>query len=72
MAMAAAMVLMGRKSRSYGCAIQNGEKLEAEFIDIPMVDLPQGTAENCVCSFGGFAWSWGKRAVPNISVALGL
>jgi hypothetical protein len=39
MAMAAAMVLMGRKSGSYGCAIQNVEKLEAEFIDIPMVDL---------------------------------
>ncbi len=40
MAMAAAMVLMGRKSGSYGCAIQNGEKLEADFIDILMVDLP--------------------------------
>jgi hypothetical protein len=40
MAMAAAMVLMGRRSESYGCAIQNGEKLETEFIEIPMVDLP--------------------------------
>jgi hypothetical protein len=40
MAMAAAMVLMGRRSGSYGCAIQNGEKLETEFIKIPMVDLP--------------------------------
>jgi hypothetical protein len=40
MAMAAAMVLMGRRSGSYGCAIQNGEKLEIEFIEFPMVDLP--------------------------------
>jgi hypothetical protein len=40
MAMAASMVLMGRRSGSYGCAIQNDEKLETEFIEIPMVDLP--------------------------------
>jgi hypothetical protein len=40
MAMAAAMALMGRRSGSYRCAIQNGEKLETEFIEIPMVDLP--------------------------------
>jgi hypothetical protein len=39
MTMAAAMVLMGRRSGSYVCAIQNGEKLETEFIEIPMVDL---------------------------------
>jgi hypothetical protein len=38
--MGAAMVLMGRRSGSYGCAIQNGKKLETEFIEIPMVDLP--------------------------------
>jgi hypothetical protein len=40
MAMAAAMVLMERRSGSYGGAIQNGEKLETEFFKIPMVDLP--------------------------------
>ena len=40
MVMVAAMVLMGRRSGSYGYAIQNGEKLETEFIEIPMVDLP--------------------------------
>jgi hypothetical protein len=40
MVMAAAMVLMGRRSGLYRCAIQNGEKLETEFIKIPMVDLP--------------------------------
>jgi hypothetical protein len=40
MAMVAAMVLMGRRSGSYGCAIQNGEKLETEFIEILIVDLP--------------------------------
>jgi hypothetical protein len=40
MAMGVATVLMGRRSGSYGCAIQNGEKLETEFIEIPMVDLP--------------------------------
>jgi hypothetical protein len=40
MAMAAAMVLMGRRSRSYGRVIQNGEKLETEFIEIPIIDLP--------------------------------
>jgi hypothetical protein len=40
MAMAAAMVLLGRGSGSYGCAIQNGEKLDTEFIEIPIVDLP--------------------------------
>jgi hypothetical protein len=39
MAMAAAMVLMGRRLGSYGCAIQNGEELGTEFIEIPMVDL---------------------------------
>jgi hypothetical protein len=33
------MVLMGRRSGSYGCAIQNGEKLKTEFIEIPMADL---------------------------------
>jgi hypothetical protein len=38
--MAAAMVLMGRRSGAYGSEIQNGEKLETEFIKIPMVDLP--------------------------------
>jgi hypothetical protein len=38
--MAAAMMLMGGRSVSYGCAIQNSEKLETEFIEIPMVDLP--------------------------------
>ncbi len=57
MAMAAAMVLMGRRSGSYGCVIQNGEKLETEFIEISMVDLPSGAAKNCVCLFGGFAWT---------------
>jgi hypothetical protein len=40
MAMAAAMLLKGRRSGSYGCAIQNDEKLETESIEIPMVDLP--------------------------------
>jgi hypothetical protein len=40
MAMAAAMVLIGRKSGSHGCAIQNCEKLETEFSKIPMLDLP--------------------------------
>jgi hypothetical protein len=55
MAMVAAMVLMGRRLGSYGCAIQNGEKLETEFIKIPMVHLPLGATENCVCPFGGFA-----------------
>jgi hypothetical protein len=40
MAMATAMVLMGRRSGSYGCVIQIGEKLETEFIEIPMVNLP--------------------------------
>ncbi len=49
------MVLMGRISGSYGCAIQNGKKLETELIKIPMVDLPLGAMENCVCLFGGFA-----------------
>jgi hypothetical protein len=39
MAMAAAMVLIGRRSGSYGCAIQNDEKLETELIKILMVDL---------------------------------
>jgi hypothetical protein len=57
MAMAAAMVLMVRRSGSYGCAIKNGEKLETEFIEIPMVDLLQGAAENHVCLFGGLAWT---------------
>jgi hypothetical protein len=38
--MVAVMVLMGRRSGSYGCAIKHGEKLETEFIEIPMVDLP--------------------------------
>jgi hypothetical protein len=38
--MAAAMVLMGRRSGSYRCVIQNGEKLETELIEIPMIDLP--------------------------------
>ncbi len=51
------MVLMGRRSESHGCAIQNGEKLETELIKIPMVDLPLGAMENCVCPFGGFAWT---------------
>jgi hypothetical protein len=55
--MVAAMVLMGRRSGSHRCAIQNGEKLETEFIEIPMVDLPLGAAENRVCSFGDFAWT---------------
>jgi hypothetical protein len=40
MAMAAAMVLLRGRSGSYRCAIQNDEKLETEFIEIPMVDLP--------------------------------
>jgi hypothetical protein len=57
MAMVAVMVLMGRRSGSYGCAIQNGEKLETELIKIPMVDLPLGATENCVCPFKGFAWT---------------
>jgi hypothetical protein len=57
MAMVAAMVLMGRRSGSYGCAIQNGQKMETELIKIPMVDLPLGAMENCVCPFGGFAWT---------------
>jgi hypothetical protein len=34
------MVLMGRRSGSHGCAIQNGEKLKTELIEISMVDLP--------------------------------
>ncbi len=51
------MVLMGRRSGSYGCALQNGENLETELIKIPMVDLPLGAMENCVCPFGGFAWT---------------
>jgi hypothetical protein len=55
--MAAVMVLMGRRSGSYRCAIQNGEKLETEFIEIPMLDLPIGAAENPVCLFGGFPWT---------------
>jgi hypothetical protein len=55
MVMAAAMVLMGRRSGSYGYAVQNGEKLETELIKIPMVHLPLGATENCVCPFGGFA-----------------
>jgi hypothetical protein len=57
MVMVAAMVLMGRRSGSYGCAIQNGEKMETELIKILMVDLPLGATENCVCPFGGFAWT---------------
>jgi hypothetical protein len=56
MAMAAVIVLMGRRSGSYGCAIQNGEKLETELIKIQMVDLPLDALENCICLFGGFAW----------------
>jgi hypothetical protein len=40
------MALMGRRSESYGCAIQNGEKLETEFIKIPMVDIPLGAMED--------------------------
>ncbi len=52
--MVAVMVLMGRISGSYECAIQNGEKLETELIKIPMVDLPLGATESCVCPFGGF------------------
>jgi hypothetical protein len=55
MAMVAVMVLMGRISGSYGCAVQNGEKLETELIKIPMLDLPLGATENCVCPFGDFA-----------------
>ncbi len=54
--MTAVMVLMGRRLRSY-CAIQNGKKLEIEFIEIPMVHIPLGATENCVCPFGGFAWA---------------
>jgi hypothetical protein len=57
MAMVAAMVLMWRRLESYGCTIQNGEKMEAELIKIPMVDLPLGATKNCVCPFGGFAWT---------------
>ena len=49
------MVLMGRRLGPYGCVIQNGEKLETELIKIPMVHLPLGATENCVCPFGGFA-----------------
>jgi hypothetical protein len=41
MAMVAEMMQMGRRSGSYGCAICNGEKLETEFIEIPIVDLPE-------------------------------
>ncbi len=52
--MAAAMVLIGRRLGSYGCAIQNGDKLETELIKIPMVDLLLVAAENHVCLFGGF------------------
>jgi hypothetical protein len=55
MAMVAAMVLMGRRSGSYECAIPNGEKLETELIKIPMVNLPSGATENHICLFGGFA-----------------
>ncbi len=55
MAMAAAMVLMERRLGSYGCRIQNGEKLETELIENPMVHLPLGATQNCVCPFGGFA-----------------
>ncbi len=51
------MVLIGRRLGSYGCAIQNGEKIETEFIEIPMLDLPLGATKNCVCLFGGFAWT---------------
>ncbi len=29
--------------------------METECIMIPMVDLPLGAMENCVCPFGGFA-----------------
>jgi hypothetical protein len=57
MAMVAAMVLMGRRLGSYGCEIQNGEKMETEIIKIPMVDLHLGAMKNCVCPFGGFAWT---------------
>jgi ABC-type bacteriocin/lantibiotic exporter with double-glycine peptidase domain len=53
MAMVAAMVLMGRISGLYRCAIQNGKKLETELIKIPMVHLPLGAMENR--RFGGFA-----------------
>jgi hypothetical protein len=45
MAIAAAMVLMGRRSGSYRCVIQNGEKLETELIKIPMVHLPLDAME---------------------------
>ncbi len=55
--MAGLVVLMRRRSRSYGCVIQNGEKLETELIKIPMVHLPLGAMENRVCPFGGFAWT---------------
>ncbi len=33
--MAALMVVMGRRWGPYGCAIENGEKLETELIKIP-------------------------------------
>ncbi len=51
------MVLMGRRLGSYGCMIQNGEKMKTELIKIPMVDLPLGAMKNCVCPFGGSAWT---------------
>ena len=51
------MVLMGRRSGSYGCAIQNGENSETELIKIQMVDLPLSAMENCVSPFEGFAWT---------------
>ncbi len=64
MAMAVAMVLMGRRSGWYRCVIQNGEKLESECIMIRMVDLPFSAAENRVCPFGGFeqtrCWIWSR------------
>ena len=53
--MAAAIVLMGRRSGPYVWAIQNGENLETELIKIPMVHLPLGAIENHDCPFGGFA-----------------
>jgi hypothetical protein len=37
--------------------IQNGEKLETEFIIIPMVELPLAAMEDHVCPFGRFAWT---------------
>ncbi len=40
--MVAVMVVMGRISGSYGCTIQNGEKMETELIKLPMVYLPLG------------------------------